>query len=537
MLLVKKILIVGGGSAGWMSAAFLKRTYPDMDITIIESPDHPTVGVGESTFVSFAQFRDYLGIKDEDFMPHCDASYKMSIKFNDFYDVDSGGFHYPFRTPYVEGTNYGLADWLEVKAFDASLDVNDFAHSYFPSAALYENNKFSDNNNGDFGNWNKQTDVSYHFDATKFGLWLRDHYCLPRGVKLLSTSVENVETNDDGVKCLHLNNGQTVSSDLYIDCTGFKSLLLGEALQEPFTSYNDILPNDYAWATKMVYINKEEELQPFTNCTALKNGWVWNIPVWSRIGTGYVYSSKYVSHEDALEEFKQHLQSDKMIHPRTKEEVEEMEFVKIPMRIGLHNRTWVKNVVSLGLSAGFIEPLEGNGLMSVQVFLQYLAKSLLREKVTQLDIDTYNSITSSLFKDLAEFIAMHYALSVRDDSQYWKDISTRIYSPELHKGDAYPFTNAAPASFGATFLDFEFRKMLGRLTPPENGITYISVGMNHTVFSKVDQLHAINNRNIEPYINDLKQRFKLKKDAWNAAAKNCPSLYTYLKDKIYEGKM
>ena len=128
-------------------------------------------------------------------------------------------------------------------------------------------------------------------------------------------------------------------------------------------------------------------------------------------------------------------------------------------------------------------------------------------------------------------------LSVRDDSQYWKDISTRVYSPELHKGDAYPFTNAAPASFGATFLDFEFRKMLGRLTPPENGITYISVGMNHTVFSKVDQLHAINNRNIEPYINDLKQRFKLKKDAWNASAKNCPSLYTYLKDKIYEGKM
>jgi flavin-dependent dehydrogenase len=537
MLNVNSIMIVGGGSAGWMSAAFLKRTFPDMDITIIESPDHPTVGVGESTFVSFAQFRDYLGIKDEEFMPHCDASYKMSIKFNDFYDVDSGGFHYPFRTPHVQDTNYGLADWLEMKAFDPDLDVNDFARSYFPSAALYENNKFTDNHDGRLGNWNKQTDVSYHFDATKFGLWLRDHYCLPRGVKLLTTSVEDINTDENGVSSLKLSNGDTVTSDLYIDCTGFKSLILGQTLEEPFTPYSDILPNDYAWATKMIYIDKEKELQPYTNCTALKNGWVWNIPTWNRIGTGYVYSSKYVSHDDALEEFKQHLMSDKMMYPRTQEEIDEMEFVKIPMRIGLHKRTWVKNVVALGLSAGFIEPLEGNGLMSVQVFLQYLAKSLLRGKVTQLDVDTYNSVTSSLFKDLAEFIAMHYALSIRDDSQYWKDISTRIYSPELHQGDAYPFSNAAPASFGATFLDFEFRKMLGRLTPPENGITYISVGMNHPVFNKVDQLHNTNNRDLTPYINELKFRFNQKKIQWQEAAKNCPSLYTYLKDNVYEGRM
>ena len=532
MLSVNKILIVGGGSAGWMSAAFLIRTYPDMDITIIESPDHPTVGVGESTFVSIAQFRDYLGITDEEFMKECDASYKMGVCFTDFYDKDSGSFHYPFRTPYVEGTNFGLADWLEAKAYYPELDVNDFTRSYFPSAALYENNKFMDNN-GKLGNWNKQTDVAYHFDATKFGLWLRDKYCLPRGVKLLSTSVDKIRSDKTGITSLILSNGENVKADLYIDCTGFKGLLINQTLKEPFTSYSDILPNDTAWVTKVPYKDKEKELEPFTNSTALSNGWAWNIPVWSRLGSGYVYSSKYVSDEQALQEFKQYLCSDKMVIPRSIEEVEKLEFNKIPMRIGLHKRTWVGNVVALGLAAGFIEPLEGNGLMSVMVFLQYLAKTLLRNKVTKLDIDTYNSVTSTLFKDLAEFIAMHYALSIREDTEYWRAVSERTYSPELAVGDAYPFNTAAPASFGATFLDFQFRKMLGRLTPPENGITYISVGMNHNVFNRVDQMHAINNRDIKPYIDTILEKFKMKKEKWNNATKDAPSLYEYLKTKIY----
>jgi len=534
MLKVDNIVIVGGGSAGWMSAAFLKRTFPEKEITIIESPDYPTVGVGESTFVSMAQFRDYLGIKDEDFMPHCDASYKMSIKFTNFYDVDSGSFHYPFRVPHLENTNNGIADWLEIKAFYPNTDVNDFTRSYFPSAALYEQNKFTDTNSGEFGNWSKQTDVAFHFDATKFGLWLKENYCLPRGVKLLATTVDTVESDETGITKLNLSNGESVSADLYIDCTGFKSMLLAGEMGEPFTPYSDILFNDFAWATKVPYKEKEKELQPFTSCTALNNGWAWNIPIWSRLGAGYVYSSKFVSHEQALEEFKEHLCSKHMVIPRTREEVDALEFQKIPMRIGLHKRTWVKNVVGLGLAAGFIEPLEGNGLMSVQVFLQYFAKSLLKGKVTQLDVDTYNSVTSSLFKDLAEFIAMHYAFSVRDDTPYWKAISETSFSPEMSGGDAYPFSTAAPASFGATFLDFQFRKMLSRLPDPQNGVTYISVGMNHSIFNRVDQIHNTNNRDIKPYIDTLKNNFKYKQQQWHNAAVGKPTLYRYLKDKVHK---
>ena len=140
---------------------------------------------------------------------------------------------------------------------------------------------------------------------------------------------------------------------MYIDCTGFKSLLLDKTLKEPFESYADLLPNDSAWATKLNYKNKEKELVSYTNCTAIENGWVWNIPLWSRIGTGYVYSSKFVDDETALKQFKKHLNN------------EDIEAHNIKMRVGIHNRLWVKNVVAIGLSAGFIEPLESNGLFTV----------------------------------------------------------------------------------------------------------------------------------------------------------------------------
>ena len=145
--------------------------------------------------------------------------------------------------------------------------------------------------------------------------------------------------------------------------------MIEEALKEEFIPYGDMLPNNRAWATRMPYKDKEREMEPFTNSTALGHGWSWNIPSWERLGTGYVYSDKYISKEDALEEFKLYLMSDKMICPRTRKEVDDMEYRDIPMRVGIHKHTFVKNCVAIGLSAGFIEPLESNGLFSVHEFL------------------------------------------------------------------------------------------------------------------------------------------------------------------------
>ena len=176
-------------------------------------------------------------------------------------------------------------------------------------------------------------------------------------------------------------------------------------MKEPFESYEDILPNNSAIATRQPYTNKKEQLKGYTNCKAVSNGWIWNIPLWSRIGTGYVYSDKYTTYEDALKELQQELGTD------------ELEFRKIKMRIGIHKRLWVKNVCAIGLSAGFIEPLESNGLLTIHHFLFNLIPILKKEIVNEFAIQHFNLSCRRMFRGFAEFVAMHYAISDRIDSE------------------------------------------------------------------------------------------------------------------------
>lgn len=517
------IVIVGGGSAGWITASFLIKTFPEKNITLIESPTAPVVGVGESTQLDVTNFRDYLGIEEKDFMRYTDASYKMSIRFNDFYEINDGGFHYPFRTPDLTGTKLGLSDWLEIKSFYPETEVQDFARCYFPHMYLIENNKYMIND-GSLGTWSNQRDVVYHFDAIKFGSWLREKYCIPRGVKRIVDDVIDAKVSEKGIEYLILSNGTKQHADLFIDCTGFKSLLLGQYLNEPFDNYNDILPNNRAWATQIDYLDKDLELQGFTDSTAIENGWVWNIPLWSRIGSGYVYSDKYISPEDALEQYKKHLMSNKMVIPRTRDQVDSFEYKDIPMRIGIHKRTWVKNVVALGLSAGFVEPLESNGLFSVLWFVSKLAKSLQRNHISKLDRDIYNAATRGLFENLVEFIALHYALSIRRDTQYWIDISETTFSKEM--------INLEPINKVGIF-DLQDRKMFSHQPDPDRGITYIAVGMNYPMFDSIDQRLYTFGRDLSEYIDSNKEFFRRNKERWFRASITAPTLNSWLEENIY----
>ena len=526
---VQKIIVLGGGSAGWMTASMLVKAFPEKDIFVIESPDVPIVGVGESTLGGINGFCKFIGIDEQDFMEYTDASYKMSIKFTDFYEKDAGAFHYPFGRPYVEDTIDGMHDWFFKKHFYPDTPIQDFVHSYFPSAALFEQNKFSLNKYGQFDSYDPDWDVAYHFDAIKFGGWLRERYCKPRGVRHLSDTVVDVKTNDDGIEYLTLKEGGNISADLYIDCTGFKSLLLAEALKEPFVSYSDMLPNNRAWATQVQYKDKEKELEPFTNSTALGNGWVWNIPLWSRLGTGYVYSDKFIDPEDAKEEFKQYLMSDKMVVPRTREEVDALTFRDIPMRVGIHKRTFVKNVVAIGLSAGFIEPLESNGLFSVHEFLFKLVKTLERPAITQWDKDVYNASTYGIFRNFSEFVALHYALSIRNDTPYWQANANRVYSPGMP-------TMEPNSSVG--FYALQNDKMFTGRTPDIGGITWISVGMHYFMIDKtyhdLELIHRTDPAEFKRRYDEQFDKIERRKQRWLDAAKDKPSLYQYLKDKIYK---
>jgi tryptophan halogenase len=521
-----KIVVVGGGSAGWMSAAFLKRAYPHREIVVIESPNVPTVGVGESTLGGINNYLRFLQLDEIDFMRNTDAVYKMSIKFTDFYKKGDDGFHYPFGIPYENGVP--MFTWLVKKALYPETPIDDFVRCFFPATPLFENNKFDLNERGLYDSYDSEQDVAYQFDAIKFAAYLREKYCKTIGVHHIPATIVKVNTNENGVESLVLDSGDVVTGDLYVDCTGFKALLIGEALGEKFVSYEDMLPNNRSWAAQVPYKNKELEMEAFTNCTGLGNGWVWNTPIWSRLGTGYVYSDKFISSEDALKEFKAHLMSDRMVVPRTKKDLESIKFRDVPFKIGHFENTFVKNVVAIGLSAGFIEPLESNGLYTVHEFLFQLQKFLQRDSVNQLDKDVYNEITSTLWKRFCNFVAMHYRLSLRDDTPYWIASRSKSFITGNQKISAIEAlsnfkSNIESSSYSAARLNH----------PPIDGINWIAVGMRYfyltlpdyevlTAFKGPSSVHL-------DAINELEKR----KARWAKIAKNAPGILEYHLKNIY----
>lgn len=527
-----KIVIVGGGSAGWMTAATLIKAFPDRDISVIESPNVPSIGVGESTLGQINKWMRYLEINDDDFVPFVNGTYKMSIKFTDFYDKDSGSFHYPFGRPYREGTESPIEDWHIVRHFHPELRQSDMVDMLFPAAQLFNSNKFSENLYGEFDNFDASDAVAYHFDAVSFGAWLRDRYCLPRGVKHIPKHINRIDTDENGIKELVFADNDRVTADLFIDCTGFRSLLLGGALEEPFIPYDHILFNNAAWAVQIPYIDKETELQPYTNCTAIENGWCWNIPLWTRIGTGYNYSTKFVSDEDALEEFKNYLCSDKMTIPRSREYVESLSFRNLKTRVGIQERSWVKNVVAIGLSSGFIEPLESNGLFSVHEFLFVLVDILQKGNISQFDKSMYNTEVRDMFDGFAKFVAMHYAMSSRSDTPYWKAIEQHDFTEGRDKN---PYTQnmhrtAAFYSAGRLFFDvFNNRD-------DNSGINYISTGLGYNLFNsaRISQLEFyIGKEKVVEKAEHLYSKMNSNVDRWAKEAEKSPKIIDYLKNRFY----
>ena len=510
---MKKIIIVGGGTAGWMAAATLVKCFPDKSITLIESPNIPTVGVGESTIQQIRGWISLLGIKEEEFIPYTDASYKLSIKFTDFYKKGEA-FHYPFGSPNTDNNLANHNDWWFKKIYKPETPNSDYADCIFPQMALVNENKCFSNEDNKIS-FDLKKDSAFHFDATKFGLWLRDHYCLPRGVKHIKEDVKTIEQDENGIRSLNKKH----KADLFIDCTGFKSLLLGETLKEEFISFEDLLPNNKAWATKIPYKNKKKELECYTNCTAIENGWVWNIPMWTRIGTGYVYSDKFVDDETALKEFQKHLGKKA---PKNKSD-----YKNIKMKVGTHKRLWVKNVVAIGLSAGFIEPLESNGLFSVHEFLAELVRNLKREKVSQWDRDNYTFTCRQMFQNFAEFVALHYALSHRDDTEYWKANLNKEWRKVLERIITLPAGNLSKYMIDRNF-NFHHN--------PEGGVHCIAAGMN---WAPTD-LHTLmkNNintgRNWDTYFKIATDNLEHKKKEWKNAVKNAPSLHDFLQQKYYK---
>lgn len=534
---VNKIIIVGGGSAGWMSAAVLSARFPDKEIALVESPDVPIIGVGESTLGTINQFLTILGLHDKDWMEYCHATYKMAIKFSHFSDKNET-FYYPFGVKDQQNCTTGITDWYIKKTLHPDTPVNDFYESFYSVMPFIYDSKIYDNADGQLPGFSFKNDVAYHMDATLFGQFLKEKFCLPRGVVYINQHIDNIEVDSTGsIDSLVLHNGDSISADLYLDCTGFQSLLLEKTLKTEFTSFSDVLPNNRAWTTHLPYVDKLKEMENVTDCKAIENGWVWNIPLYNRIGTGYVFCNKFITDDEALEEFKRHLDSDLMTVPNP-ERSKDLTFKLINIKNGVHEKCWNKNVVGVGLSYGFIEPLESTGLLSVQEILLRLCETLSYRTVNQIHKDNFNYIVHGIMDGFKSFVAYHYTLSARRDTAYWRHVTEEIVmEPRMHD----PVMKELPNQV----VEMATRLLQSHNVPGDphmGGMPDILVGM-HTLPTNTITLDIVGGilesrqgQKPEFFSQQTQEYWNQKKDYIRRIAETAPSHYQYLKDNIYDGK-
>lgn len=501
------IIIVGGGSAGWMTAAHLIKSFPDKNITVVESDIIPTIGVGESTLADFRLWLDFLEVDVKDFMRSCNASYKLGISFYNFLKENSKPIHYMFGAPDLEHTKFGLKDWSIIKLNEKQLEFGDYTNYYWKHSYCFDQNKLPHEKSDFLQPFDFDKDVAFQVNAIEFANWLREKYCIPRGVNQIVSTVKTIKPDSCGnIQSILLDNDLELKADLYVDCTGFKSMLLGEFMSSEFISTTDSLPNNKAWFGPYQYSDKNKELELSTRCTALKNGWVWNTPLWSRVGTGYVYCDKYTTDEEALEEFKQHLDSKNMPHYNPNRS-KDMVFKNIKIKNGYYKSPWIKNVVAIGLAQGFLEPLESTGLFILYYSASCLADSLSRDRFTVWDSDRFNRKVNEMYENMLKFVEAHFLLSTRDDSEYWKYFSERM-SPETQSYVAKGHASLASQVYV--------------------GFGHIENGFNELYHLKSNKFEK-NYLDLTNYQNT--RRYKIKKA--KEFIETLPTHYEYLRDEIY----
>jgi len=416
---VKRILVLGGGTAGWMTACFLNRSLRSADgqtveITLVESRDIGIIGVGEATLANIKRMMTAMDVNEFDFMRCCDASFKNAIRFEGFCRKDE-----PFWHPFTQLTHvnrYSMANlWLGAhrEGFQQS-----YAEAVTPDPVMCD--RFRAPRTAEHEPYHGLLNYAYHIDTVKLGRYLRD-LAKSRGVHHVIDTVVDVAQDENGnvVNVTTKEHGD-LAADFFIDCTGFLGLLINKTLGEPFESYNDVLFNDRAVAMRVPYAEGDTNIPPFTGCYAQDAGWIWKIPLFGRLGTGHVYASDFMSPEDAEQRLRD------FIGPQA----EGCEANHIRMRIGRTRNAWSKNVCSVGLSGGFIEPLESTGIYLAELGLTLLAEHFPTKDNMATMSRAYNRHMASLYEEIRDFICMHYCLTEREDTDYWRACRNHPAVPE-----------------------------------------------------------------------------------------------------------
>lgn len=408
---IRNIIVLGGGSAGWLTAAILSAEWSvnkDIRITLIESPNIKHLGVGEGTWPSMRSTLQKIGISESEFLMTCDASFKQGSQFNHWFTGQNNDkYIHPFSAPCSKGfdlSNYWLRHKKEISFANA---VNEQAalisHRKAPKQITTPEYAFVNN-------------YGYHLDAGKFVKMLRQHCINNLSVRHILDDVIKVNSNDDtaDITGLVTKTHGIIDGDLFIDCTGFKSMLIGGHYKIPFKDKSDVLINDTALAIQVPYTDKECEIASATLATAQNAGWIWDIGLQSRRGVGYVYSSKYATEEDARHSLIEYVK-------QTGGQISDHNTVrKIPIKAGYREQLWYKNCVAVGISGGFMEPLEASALVMVELAANYIAEHLPKNN-NHLSIiaKRFNKVFTYRWEQVVEFIKLHYILSERSDTPYW----------------------------------------------------------------------------------------------------------------------
>lgn len=399
------IVILGGGTAGWMAANLFAHRLKGkpVKVSLVESPDIGIIGVGEGSTPTLRRFFSDLDIPESTWMAECNATYKVSIRFKGWSPgMGPEAYSHPFISQLDTFSERPFH--VNCRTRRLGLDVVTSPDKFLFNGYLAEQGLAPVTPD----NFPFRIEYGYHFDSGKLGEFLKQR-ALQQSVNHIQTNVESATTQQNGdIAALRTKDGSTIDGDFFVDCSGFRSLLLQNTLGVKFRSFKDNLFNDAA----VVLPTEALSTPPVETCaTALSTGWTWKIPLTNRTGNGYVYSQDYLSADNAEEELRRHLgllDSD-------------VEARHLNMRVGQTEQHWSHNCLGLGLSQGFIEPLEATALHLVQIGIETFLDAFIGGEMTDKNRDSFNEAMTERFERVRDYIVAHYKLNTRDDSDYWRD--------------------------------------------------------------------------------------------------------------------
>ncbi len=419
---LRRIVIVGGGTAGWMTAAaFSSLMGAHYQIRLIESDEISTIGVGEATIPLIKDFNLALGIDENEFLRATQGTYKLGIEFVNWGKIGDSYIHGFGKIGHDLGPIACYQYWLKMHQAGEASDLGDYSiNTLAPRHSKYLRSEpeMAGSPLGDINN-------AFHFDAGLYAKFLRG-YAEARGVvRTEGRIVETVLREADGfIESVVLASGEKVSGDFFVDCSGTRALLIGGALKREYEDWSHWLPCDRAIAVPCASV---QPLLPYTRSTAHKAGWQWRIPLQHRIGNGHVYSSRFMGQDEATSILLNNLDGKQLAEPRY-----------IPFVPGRRQQTWYKNCVAIGLSSGFFEPIESTNIHLIQTAIARVIKLFPAMGFQQADIDEYNTQTQFEYERIRDFIVLHYKATQRDDSPFWNHCRTMEIPATLqHKIDLF----------------------------------------------------------------------------------------------------